>query len=1085
MSLLENEKEVQAFWKEHQIFEKQSAKTNKNKPRYTFYDGPPFATGTPHYGHILAGTIKDVITRFQCMKGYDVPRQFGWDCHGLPIENIVDQRLNIQSKTVVQSTTHCDDKETHTDKWKQYHEECRNVVMQCEADWETTVERMGRWVDFKNSYKTMDVSYMSHLWSIFAKLYEKGLIYQGKKVMPISTALGTPLSNFEANLNYKTVTHPDAYVLFPLVLSNTDTHTTFLLAWTTTPWTLPAHVALCVNPDMEYITYHHSHTQSNTDTSSLTSNSVPPDAYYIVGAFYKAPSSWKEVSRCKGRDLVGLTYTTPFPYLYADPCVESYKPPTVVADTFVQSDVGTGIIHLAPCFGEEDYRVCKENGWDEESFPCPVTLQGTFTTEIISFEGRSVHDPETTKDIFKYLKQCTPSRLWKQTLVQHSYPHCWRTDTPLIYRAVTSWFLRVEDIRDRMIHHNANVTWIPATIGENRFHNWLHQAKDWSLSRTRIWGTPLPIWASEDGKEVRIVSSKEELETLTQTSLADIHRESIDALKIPSRDGTQMLRRIPEVFDCWFESGAVPIVQSHLYNHSLDAFIPADFVAEGLDQTRGWFYTMLVLSTALYDQAPYKHVLCSGLILAEDGKKMSKRLKNYTDPTCILEKYGADALRMYLLNSPVVKGETLRFKDEGVFAMCKDILLPLVNAVQYFKEYAFHPIHPDGVPSQELHPMDTWILHYMHRFVTTMHTDLSNYHLEHLVSYIQKCVHTLTNIYIRMNRYRFRNQTESKVPSVILYKCLDLFAKACAPVIPFHTEWIYQQLHSSTSTNSVHMEAYPTNKDDENHKENENEKDESLVYMETFETMIEEVRRIRLENKWPMKRPLKNVRFIHASKPMMEFLKTTMLETFQKELNVMNVEFDTTIENYVKTELIPVPSAIGKTFGKKSKDILTALSKSISYSYKDISPELELGIHVIQKYTLLTQPVSSSTSPSPTLRTYLDKTGQYIIQMDLCLTDEIIKEEHTREIVHTVNMIRKEMGVKSKDICDVYIQESTSNSTSSSTTDIIHKERIQEELAFNNHIYFTPLPFPFSLESILHKGAYKDISIYVVKNKNQ
>lgn len=995
-TLLCIEKEILDYWNKEDSFNTlQQSSKDAQKPPFVFYDGPPFATGTPHYGHILAGTMKDVIGRFQTMNGKYVPRQFGWDCHGLPVETIVNQSITPGSSL------------------KEYNQACRSVVMKCEKDWEKTVERMGRWVDFKDSYKTMDIHFMDQVWGIFKELYDKGFIYQGRKVMPVSTSLGTSLSNFEANLNYKTVQHTDAFVLFPLC---SDEDTAFI-AWTTTPWTLPAHVALCVHPEMEYIIYEY---ETNT-----------PVKKYIVGKSFKVPTSWKEVKRVLGIELVGLEIDPPFSSL-------SSTPPRVIADTFVKDDMGTGVLHLAPCFGEEDYRICKENGFNEMDFPCPVTINGYYTTEVVSFEGRHIHESTLCKDILSYLKEKTPNRLWKQSVIHHSYPHCWRTDTPLMYRAVNSWFLDVESIKEELKQNNQNVTWIPSSIGEHRFHNWLDQARDWALSRTRNWGTPIPIWISDDGEEIRVISSRKELESLSSSSIFDLHRESVDFLEIPSTQGKGMLKRIPDVFDCWFESGSVPIIKSKELGNN---FVPADFVAEGLDQTRGWFYTTLVLSTALFKTAPYKHVMCSGLVLAEDGKKMSKRLQNYTDPTVILDTYGADALRMYLLDSPVVKGESLRFRDEGVMEITKTILLPMLNAVRYFQEICQSTtgvtFKEKNTPSGEL--FDTWILNYMNHFAEKIYQDLQNYRLDTIVTYIRDCVDHITNVYIRMNRYRFRDSHLCFTALTQLKCVLDMFAKIIAPIAPFLSEWMFQTLHQK-SNGSVHAQSFP----------NRGSIDfEIMKKMESFIEMVEELRRIRLELKRPIKSPLKKVTIVCETTDLIDL---HLYSSLKKELNLWELTFENDLSRYVQIEWIPNLGAIGKTFGKQSKQILLDIREGM------YSPLLEKGIHIVKKCKLI-----SSENEKESI--FLNKKETMVFVVDTLVSSEMQFEESVREWIQTIQSLRKDLGASSIHHCKLY---------ACNVPDKIQL-RLQQEIGFKNTFDFTNISD--EIKKYKHK-FYNEYTIY-------
>ena len=964
MDIPHKETEIVELWRKHHCFETLNEE-RKNSELYVFYDGPPFATGKPHYGHILAGTMKDVITRYQSMKGKNVPRRFGWDCHGLPVENLVDKQLHIQStKTDIDIAS--------------YNQECRKVVMQCEKDWEYTVERMGRWIDFEHSYKTMDKNYMNHLWKIFHQLYQKGLIYQGKKVMPFSVLLGTPLSNFEANLNYKTISQPDAYVLFPL---EADPNT-FFLAWTTTPWTLLSHVALCLHPTKTYLVYKEEPTQKR----------------YIVSSTFVPPPTWMLEKETLGEDWKGCRYHAPFQYFP--------RTHTVLCDTYVKDEVGTGIIHLSPAFGEDDYRVCKEHGIVPDSFPCPLTLQGCFTQEMGEFAGVSVTD--AVKHVLQVLKQ--KGLLWKQSMVTHSYPHCWRTDTPLIYRTVPSWFLHVEKIKDVCIEQNKKVHWVPEHIGIQRFHNWLEQAKDWALSRTRLWGTPIPIWMSEDGEEMVVISSVEELEACTGETVLDLHREHIDHLCIPSRQGKGNLRRIPEVFDCWYESGAVPIVQSQG---------PAEFVAEGLDQTRGWFYTMLVLYTALYDEPPYKNVLCSGLVLASDGKKMSKRLQNYPDPLKIMETYGADALRMYLLDSPVVKGETLRFKEEGVFAICKEILIPLLNAVVFWETYATKGV---SAPPSFSSPMDRWIMQYVHSFVRKMEEGLASYQLWNLVGYTRSCVDILTNTYIRMNRYRWKEQDVEA--SYTLFYVLDTIVKTIAPMAPFMSEWIYQRLHSTEMFQSVHYHRYPEV------PSHVSQDAEELFSMEVLQRIIELSRKIRGQQKVPLKQPLSFMKVVYPCKTTVLFLETHMVEILQLELNVEQIVFETKLDDYVSRSFVPNLPKIGKRFGKQAKELLQQLAQGF------LSAELIVGEEVTYQYTRK-QEIDSN---------YVGEVEKdLLVLLDMERTERLIEEGEIREYLSLVNLLRKDHQQKAWNICTLQM---------TSLRKVEMQERLQELVGKNTTILF-------------------------------
>ncbi|KAJ1612890.1 isoleucine-tRNA synthetase, partial [Cryptosporidium canis] len=664
------EEEILEYWKKIDILELTLSRT-KGRPNYSFYDGPPFATGLPHYGHILAGTVKDVITRYATQKGYYCERRFGWDCHGLPVEHEIDKQLNITSREDVLSKG-----------IDFYNESCRAIVLRYTREWKSTVERVGRMIDFDNGYRTMDLKYMQTVWWVFKQLFEKNLVYRAYRVMPYSTACATPLSNFECNLNYKDVSDPSIIITFPL---EEDPSIQFL-AWTTTPWTLPSNVAIAVHPEKKYVyfkikglddvTYVVAESRLEWVLSELKAKEYTVTGEVLGGELH-------------GRKLIPL-------FDYFRDHESSGKFWVVLADDYVTDSTGTGVVHMAPAFGEDDYRVCVSNEIIDNhgsNLPCPMDSNGRFTDPVHDFKGIWFKDSD--KPIKQDLKK--RGRLLTDNTCTHSYPFCWRSDTPLQYRAVPSWFINVESLKEKLLLNNEKTCWVPTYVKEKRFHNWLQDARDWCVSRNRFWGTPIPIWVSEDYTIIKCIGSVDELISLASNlngrEITDIHRHFIDDIEIPDPrgEGYPPLRRIEEVFDCWFESGSMPYASINYPFENEELFkeiFPADFVGEGLDQTRGWFYTLMVLSTALFDQPAFKNIIVNGLVLASDGKKMSKRLKNYPDPMDVINKYGADSLRLFLINSPVVRAETLRFKEEGVKDVIKDVLLPWYHCYRFFVQEA-------------------------------------------------------------------------------------------------------------------------------------------------------------------------------------------------------------------------------------------------------------------------------------------------------------------------------------------------------------------------------------------------------------
>lgn len=697
------EENVIELWNKLDAF-KSSVKQSEGKPRYVFYDGPPFATGLPHYGHILAGTIKDIVPRWAHMSGYHVERRFGWDTHGLPVEFEIDKTLGIRGPDDVYKMG-----------IKAYNNECRKIVMRYSGEWKNIVTRLGRWIDFENDYKTFYPTFMESVWWVFKQLYNKGLVYRGVKVMPYSTACNTPLSNFESGQNYKDVVDPAIVISFPL----DEDPKVSLLAWTTTPWTLPSNMSLCVNPELNYVKVEEKSTKN----------------IYIImearlSAVFKKPDEYKILSSFKGKTLENKTYKPIFPYFAQYKKKGAFR---VLCDGYVTEESGTGVVHQAPYFGEDDHRVGLAYGIirRDGDIVCPLDASGRFTEPVKDFVGQYVKDAD--KNIVKNLKAA--GRLIRESTTKHSYPFCWRSDTPLIYRAVPSWFVRVEPLSDKLLQCNSETYWVPDFVKEKRFGNWLRDARDWAVSRNRYWGTPIPLWISDDGEEVVCVGSIKELEELSGTKVNDLHREVVDEITIPSALGKGQLKRVTEVFDCWFESGSMPYAQSHYPFENKKVFednFPADFIAEGVDQTRGWFYTLLVLSTTLFGKPPFKNVIVNGLVLAADGQKMSKRKKNYPDPIEVVNKYGADALRLYLINSPVVRAENLRFKEEGVKDVLKDVFLPWYNAYRFLtqniimfeKETNESYGYDLNKKLQPKNTMDRWILSFTQSLVKFVKSEM-------------------------------------------------------------------------------------------------------------------------------------------------------------------------------------------------------------------------------------------------------------------------------------------------------------------------------------------------------------------------
>lgn len=1032
-----SEEEVKTLnrWREQETFKK-SLEMSKNRPHYTFYDGPPFATGLPHYGHLLAGTIKDVVTRWAHQNGYYVERRFGWDTHGLPVEFEVDKMLGIRGPSDVLAMG--------IDK---YNDECRKIVMRYSSEWEQTVERMGRWIDFQHDYKTLYPWFMESVWWAFSQLVKKGLVYRGVKVMPFSTSCSTPLSNFEAGQNYKDVVDPAVVVGFTL----DEDPSVQLAAWTTTPWTLPSNLCIAVHPDLEYVTVQDKSTQKK---------------YIIMEErlceLYKNTEAYEILDRFKGEALRGKTYQPLFPY-FSD-LKQKLGAFRVLIANFVTTDQGTGVVHQAPYFGEIDFQTCLENGVITRDMKpvCPVDECGKFKEEVSDFKGIYVKDAD--KLICRYLKE--HGNLVKHGEVKHSYPFCWRSDTPLLYMAVPSWFIRVESIIPQLLQNNDKTYWVPSFVKEKRFGNWLRDARDWAVSRNRFWGTPINLWISDDLEEMVSPSSIAELEALTGQKITDLHRESVDHLTIPSKTGRGDLHRVSEVFDCWFESGSMPYAQNHYPFENRKQFednFPADFIAEGIDQTRGWFYTLLVLSTALFNRPPFKNLICNGLILASDGSKMSKRKKNYPDPMEIVGKYGADALRVYLVNSPVVRGENLRFREEGVRDVLKDVLLPWYNAYRFFVQNVQLFEHDFGreftiVESESTNVMDCWIISFSNSLVSFVRQEMEKYRLYAVVSPLTKFFDTLTNCYIRLNRKRIKgNGDEDDRAHALstLGRVLLLTVRLMSPLTPFFCDLLWQNLRHivASPSESVHFEMIPQPKSELI--------DESVERrVAAMRAVVDLVRVLRERKAIPVKYPLKEMVVINRDSQFLDDLVS--LENYiLLELNIRKMTVSQDKAKYgVQLKAEPNFRLLGARLKGDQKKVVDYLKNKVSE--EELTTFLEQGTLNVLGYDLTAEEVTVSYCVSEDTSTNgghfeTNSDNQTIVMLDTS-EDESLKEEGlVREVTNRIQKLRKSAKLMSTDEAIVYCKltpathqlarviEANAESIHDSTGTVIHLTQVPSD----------------------------------------
>ncbi len=964
------EREVLAAWEKDDTFKK-SLELRKDAREFVFYDGPPFATGLPHYGHLLAGTIKDIVPRYQTMRGMRVERRFGWDCHGLPIEALAQEALGV-------SGAH-DIKQLGIDK---FNEQCRSMVLRYVAEWRKTVTRMGRWVDFDNDYKTMDLTFMESIWYVFKELWTQGRVYKSYRIMPYSWKLSTPLSNFEAGNNYKDVQDPSVTVAVT-VTQGTDPAwgVTKLLIWTTTPWTLPSNLAICAGPELDYVVV-----RDAADCFVM--------AEARLGAYYKDGKGYEVVARLKGSDLLGWTYEPIFNY-FADR--DAFR---VLNDPFVSTEDGTGLVHMAPAYGEDDFRICRAAGIDLVD---PLDESCNFTALVPEYVGQFCKACD--KDLIHRLKQA--GKLVHQATIVHSYPFCDRTDTPLIYRAIEAWYVRIEDVRDKLIAANDSVKWMPDYVGDKRFGNWLREAKDWNISRNRFWGSCIPLWINEqDENDILCIGSVEELEELSGQRVTDLHKHFMDKIVI-ERNG-KTYRRTPEVLDCWFESGAMPYAQRHYpFDEELEDishFFPADFIAEGLDQTRGWFYTLLVLGTLLFNKSPYKNVVVNGLILAEDGKKMSKRLKNYPDPTHMLDAYGGDALRLYMIYSPVVRAENLRFSEAGVKQLLRDLLIPWWNAYSFFVTYA----NVDGFHEDEVtvpnspNVLDRWIVSSMETLINDVTEAMDRYDLQKAVRPFVRFVEDLTNWYIRRSRRRFW-KSQNDADKVQAYRTLRYvlvqLSKVAAPFTPFISESIYGNLRGKSDPASVHLCDFP--------KATASARDERLEHdMALVQTIVSLGRQLRTENELRVRQPLGKLHVVSSNAALLADL-AEFKDLIADELNIKTIIPDTDETALANVSVKADFRALGPRFGAKMKAAAAAIAKLDTAAAVKLVAGGTVAIEVDGEQAEVSS-AEVSVQRTPKAGMVVAAEGEVIIALETALTPELVQEGLARELVSRIQNLRKE-----------------------------------------------------------------------------
>ena len=960
------ENETLEFWATDGTFQasinQRDAGTN-GANEYVFYDGPPFANGLPHYGHLLTGFVKDAVPRYQTMQGKRVERRFGWDCHGLPAEAEAERQLEISGRQAIT--------DFGIEKFNEY---CKESVLRYTSDWERYVTRQARWVDFANDYKTLDVSYMESVMWAFKTLWDKGLIYEGFRVLPYSWALETPLSNTETRMDdaYKQVQDPALTVAFVLETGES------LLAWTTTPWTLPSNLALAVAPDVSYVRVRHNGTIFILAEARL-------------GAYEKELEGAEVLDTVLGSALVGRTYTPMFSYFADQP--DAFR---VIAGDFVTTEDGTGVVHLAPGFGEDDQRVCSENGI---GLVVPVDSRGLFTSEVPDFEGMLVFDANPL--IIRELK--SRGVVLRHETYDHAYPHCWRTGKPLIYKAVSSWFVNVTAVKERMVALNEQITWVPDHLKHGSFGKWLENARDWTISRNRFWGSPIPVWRSDDPAYPRIdvYGSLADLKRDFGVNVTELHRPVVDDLVRPNPDdptGKSMMRRVPEVLDCWFESGSMPFAQVHYPFENqewFDQHYPGDFIVEYIGQTRGWFYTLHVLATALFDRPAFSTCVSHGIVLGDDGAKMSKSLRNYPDPMNVFDTYGADAMRWYLLSSSILRGSDFAVTEEGIRDTVRQVMLPLWNSWYFLSLYANAESMTGEVRYDSTNVLDRYVFSKLKRLIEDTTVSMDQYDIFNACQQVRTFLDVLTNWYIRRSRDRFWKGDKEAIDT--LHTVLQVLTRIAAPLLPLTTEKIYKEL---TGLRSVHLEDWP---------------DASIVPSDNeLETVMDQVRDVCSTTLSLRKVHSRRVRLplgeLTVASPLANALQS-FVSIITDEVNVHKVTLTTELGQVAKHELQLIPAALGPRLGANTQKVIVAVKKG---DWSINGDEVIAGGVALEPHEFQVKLVAAA-GDTETIASAALADGQGIVLLNIELTDALLAEGAARDIVRMVQQARREAGLAVSD----------------------------------------------------------------------
>ncbi|MBU3703566.1 MAG: isoleucine--tRNA ligase [Ilumatobacteraceae bacterium] len=960
---------VQAFWEADRTFvasvDQRPAGDNGSN-EFVFYDGPPFANGLPHYGHLLTGFVKDAVPRYQTMRGRRVERRFGWDCHGLPAEVEAEKELGISG--------HPEIARFGIDK---FNDACRTSVLRYTNEWERYVTRQARWVDFENDYKTLDLSYMESVMWAFRTLWDKGLVYEGFRVLAYCWRCETPLSNTETRMDdvYRNRQDPALTVWFELETGER------ILAWTTTPWTLPSNLALAVGPDIDY----------------AVMKAVDGRSYVLaearLGSYEKELEGAERVGTLKGSELVGRRYAPLFSFLSDTP--NAFR---VLPGEFVTTEDGTGVVHMAPGFGEDDQNACNAVGIPTI---CPMDEKGCYTAEITPWVGTHVF--EANPQVIRHLKDA--GHVVRHDSYDHPYPHCWRCAQPLVYRAISSWFVEVTKFRDRMVELNEQIRWVPEYLKHGTFGKWLANARDWSISRNRFWGSPIPVWKSDDPTYPRIdvYGSVEQLEADFGVKVSDLHRPSIDLLVRPNPDdptGKSMMRRVPEVLDCWFESGSMPFAQVH-YPFENQAWFehhyPGDFIVEYVAQTRGWFYTMHVLATALFDRPAFATCVGHGVVLGDDGQKMSKSLRNYPDPMKVFDTYGADAMRWYLLSSPILRGGDFSVTEAGIRETVRQVALPLWNTWYFLSLYANADGKTGKWSTSSDNVLDRYVLAKTHDLVVDLTSQLDAYDLFEACATIRSFLDVMTNWYVRRSRDRFWSGDQNAIDT--LHTVLHVLSRVIAPLQPLLAEEIFRGL---TGERSVHLTDWPTAADlpaDTN----------LVVAMDGVRDVCSTALSVRKAHNRRVRLPLQT---LTVASPDLSGV-AAFAEIVRDEVNVRDVVFTTDVGSVATRELQVLPKVLGPRLGARVQSVIGAVKKG-DWTIED-------GVPVVAGERLAEGEFTLKLVAAPGSASAALGASSGVVVLDVEVTPELEAEGAARDMIRTLQQTRRTLDLNVSDRVTVII----------------------------------------------------------------